>query len=319
MTNLARHNSDWDLWPLSELLPAQTWHPTPTQAGVEFLDKYPACKRLLLRPTDNTIRLERIHSLGESHGPRYLARYHGAVPSLRAPAKLPLGSLEVRLCIDSSDTDGHLTVHGDSNFYAFETRLVLALELLHGRKLRPVFRRDDDTFTFYRSCDEQRLSYMPMVTERADNRANLQAMLDGLLAMDESTFDFLRTACQFVLHGKQMGAPLEVSYLMLMVFVEALDGKRSTNAESTAQMLGVSAHEATVFNGMRHQLMHGKGGFPSAYLALIQEQFEGKAPSLSPEFAVFADESTCDFGNLWLRLCERVDAYLWRSLLGSLG
>jgi len=99
-----------------------------------------------------------------------------------------------------------------------------------------------------------------------------------------------------------------------MTCVEAMDGVYQLKEQSSAAMLGVSADAALLFNCMRNQLAHGRGGYQQAFDAFLNENLKGR--QLASDLAdCVADGRKLDFAQLWLRLCERLDAF-WCAYLG---
>ena len=144
----------------------------------------------------------------------------------------------------------------------------------------------------------------------------MDAVLAAMVAMPSDRLEHERYAQIFLLMGKNADVPVEVRYLLMMTCVEAMDGKKSLQTDSTSQMLGVSLDAAGLLNAMRHQLTHGRGGYREAFQAVLSEQFRHKELDLEATFRdCITAEHQFDFAALWLRLAERLDAF-WCAWLG---
>ncbi|GGH51442.1 hypothetical protein GCM10010975_05060 [Comamonas phosphati] len=128
--------------------------------------------------------------------------------------------------------------------------------------------------------------------------------------MQEDKFLHVEMALQFFLLGKMADVPVEVRFLQLMVCVEAMDQVPDLKEETTAALLGVSRPAAKLLNCLRNKLVHGAGGYMQAFQKTLEEDFKGKPPVLEDGFANCLEfEGKLQFAPLWLRLCERLDAF----------
>ena len=291
---------------------------TECQKALNFLFSHVADSQmrcLVLGPSERKITFTAPALLSDEHP--YQVYYSQECGALWLPGDLTPDGLEtsVRFCRDNPEK-GFISAISDSDFFAHEKRIHAALELIHGRYLPIVLKVQDHSISFYGHRKEARDNYLPLVKPDPEARELTDAVLAALVAMPSDEFERVRLAQKFFLLGKQVGVPTEVQYLMMMTCVEAMDGKKSLQTDSTSQMLGISLDAARLLNGMRHQLTHGKGGYREAFQAVLSHQFRHKEPDLEATFRdCIMAEHQCNFVVLWLRLAERLDAF-WCAWLG---
>lgn len=159
------------------------------------------------------------------------------------------------------------------------------------------------------------MSCLPLVGDTSFEL--IRAVLCGAIALSDQQFDAAYSGLKFFLAGKQADVWLEARYMLLMTCVEAMDGKntRQLRRETTSALLAVSGDAATLFNCMRNQLVHGQGGYRKAFAAFLKDDLKGRELVLESELQGCIDqEGSLDFVQLWLRLCERLDAF-WCAYL----
>lgn len=195
-------------------------------------------------------------------------------------------------------------------------RLHAALSLAHGRDLRQILSVQMDEVCFYGCSKEAAMNDLPLVSE-AGPRQGMQLLLQllhGFMSLDSDAFEHARRALRFFLLGKQ-AAVVELGFLQAMVCVEAMDEAHVLNELCTAKVLGVSPDVAFLFNGMRNKLVHGRGGYRQAFNKFLLEDLKQRQLATDLGDCVIEQPTALDFGRLWLRLCERLDAF-WCAYLG---
>ena len=264
-----------------------------------------ATRRLVLRPGESKITFTAPSLLCVEHP--YRTYYNNACGDLWLPGKFTPEGLgaSVHFC-PNHPVKGFICSFSDSDFFTYEKRIHAALELIHGRDLPIVLKVQGSEISFYGQCQEP----------GAQGRPLMDAVLAAMVAMPSDRLEHERYAQIFLLMGKNADVPVEVRYLLMMTCVEAMDGKKSLQTDSTSQMLGVSLDAAGLLNAMRHQLTHGRGGYREAFQAVLSEQFRHKELDLEATFRdCITAEHQFDFAALWLRLAERLDAF-WCAWLG---
>lgn len=151
----------------------------------------------------------------------------------------------------------------------------------------------------------------------------LPQLLLKLHLLPEEVFEPFRTTVKLISFGKTAQAPLEVKFLML---ISALIILNNTDNDSfgdavTCEILGIHKKSARLLRGLRNKLLHGGGSFHRAYPLAISDQRTALSESdlevVSNDLGIPITPNSCNFPHLWLRLCERLSAYLWVSLLVS--
>lgn len=151
----------------------------------------------------------------------------------------------------------------------------------------------------------------------------LPQLLLKLIQMPEDVFAPFRTTIKLISFGKTSQAPLEVKFLMLISALIMLSNANDDNLKDavTAELLGIHKLSATLIRGLRNKLLHGGGSFHRAYPRAITDPKialnESDCQVITNDLKIAITPSSCDFPRLWLRLCERLGAYLWVSLLGD--
>jgi hypothetical protein len=209
-------------------------------------------------------------------------------------------------------------ISSSAPFGSESRRIESALALAFGSSMDPVLKATPETLTFYgyqRSTPVNTSSMISKNGYRADEL--LQAILAGCLSLSDADFDRAQIAMRFQMYAKQEKVA-EFGYIQAMICVEAMDGERPSTLKDpiTAALLGVSNDAAILFNGMRHKLVHGLGGYRSAFQLVMDEKFKGSVPQLESAMraCMSVDGKSLDFTQFWWRLCERLDAF-WCAYL----
>lgn len=241
----------------------------------------------------------------------YQIYYADSCSAIGAPSPVQHISLQGPVFLNASyPKTGFLYAYSEHDFFSYEDRLHAAIEFIHGRNMPLVCEIRAETIRFYGARLKESVNYMP--SSKAHEFPYMEAVIHGFLNLDAKEFASSRAALSFHLAGKQADLFLEGRYMLLMTCLEAMDGLRQLRAERTSELLGVSNSTALLINGMRNELVHGKGGYEQAYEAFRASQ-TGELNSVAFEEGV-ASHSSLDFVHLWLRLCERLDAF-WCAYL----
>lgn len=236
--------------------------------------------------------------------------YYGDVPAnVAALAELAHESLEDTVGFSSEGR--FLCVYSACNFMEAELRVLSGLMLIYGSVPTKVLRLEAGWLSFYGYRPRKRLSSLELVKGVSQLPG---AVLQGFMDLTDDRFDGAYLALQFFLAGKQTDVWLEARYMLLMTCVESMDRTRQLKEKTTAALLGVSEEGAALFNGMRNQLVHGKGGYQQAFAVLREERNRNFVLELELQDCLPTPDQL-DFPQLWLRLCERIDAF-WCAYLG---
>ena len=268
-------------------------------------------RRLELAPQHQALKFQASQTISIEHP--FQIYYGNACPSLRSPTTLEHHSLpeKISFCSDFPQP-GLLCAFSRDDFFVQEERIHAGLMLIHGRQLPPALQIRGREVCFFGVKDMGKPSYLPLVDDWSS--ALPDAIVKSLMDMEQTRFASTHLALKYFLAGKQADVWLEVRYMLLMTCLEAMDGARQLKEPNTAAMLGISSDSALLFNCMRNQLVHGRGGYQQAFDAFLQEDL--KQRSLPAELAdCVSSGSGLDFSRLWLRLCERLDAF-WCAYLG---
>lgn len=268
-------------------------------------------RRLLLTPDVRCVELQ----CDKAFPTPYQIYYADACSGIGVPHPVEHVSLPSPVFFNALHPQkGFFCARSEHDFFSKEDRLSAALEFIHGRDLPLVCEIRAENVRFYGSRLKESVNYMPSSKEH-DCRY-MEAVIHGFLNLEAKEFASSRAALSFHLAGKQADVFLEGRYILLMTCLEAMDGLRQLRAERTSALLGVSKSAALLINGMRNELVHGKGGYEQAYEAFRSSQ-TCEPDSLALEDGVadcICSDGSLDFASLWLRLCERLDAF-WCAYL----
>ena len=268
-------------------------------------------RRLELAPQDQALTFQASQAISIEHP--FQIYYGNACPGLRNPETLEHPSLPEKISFCSNfPQHGLLCAFSGGDFFAQEERIHAGWMLIHGRQLVPALQIRGREVCFFGMQAMGKPSYLPLVDDWGSVLPD--SVMKGFMDMAHTRFDSTFLALKYFLAGKQADVWLEARYMLLMTCLEAMDGARQLKEPNTAAMLGISSDSALVFNCMRNQLVHGRGGYQQAFDAFLQEDL--KQRSLPAELAdCVRSGSGLDFSRLWLRLCERLDAF-WCAYLG---
>ena len=187
--------------------------------------------------------------------------------------------------------------------------------LIHGRMLPMVLKIKECDIRFFGHSSDTRHSYMPLVDCWGSGLPD--SIMNGFLGLDAERFREALFALKYFLTGKDADVPVEFKYLLLMSCVDAMDGETigQLKEPTTAALLGVSTDAAFLFNGMRNKLTHRAMGYRKAFQAFLAEDLKLRKLELEPALEPCLEaDGALDFARLWLRLCERLDAF-WCAYL----
>jgi len=289
----------------------------PEYIGLTLSDSEPEGKgmrRLELSPLDQVLTFNADEVISTEHP--YQIYYGNACPGLRAPGPLAHRSFSEKVSFCSNFPQrGLLCAFSAGDFSALEARIHAGWMLIHGRELPSVLQVKGREVCFFGHEIKSKSSYLPLVDDWG--AALPDSVMNGFVDMEQDRFDKAYLALKYFLAGKQADVWLEARYMLLMTCVEAMDGEetRQLKEECTAAMLGISSDAALLFNGMRNQLVHGRGSYQQAFAALLQDDMKGRQFRLEPELQpCVVNGVKLDFIQVWLRLCERLDAF-WCAYL----
>lgn len=286
----------------------RSFSPEPTSGAALFHQRHVAtCGRLLLHPAKRRICLRPEVAVANFS---YAALYTGALSSFGLREEITCEAVLVGLRVHLGNAPV-LLVSAEQNFLHNKQRLELALGLLHGSPLQQVLQATPDEVIFFGWPTNPSGNAMSMVHASSPMKQALSALVDAFVLMPDENFRRERLACLFHLQGKSNAAPLEIRYLMHMMAVEMWDEVGSLQDITTSEMLGLQEPEGKLINVMRHKLVHGSGGYKDAYLTAVKDRFDGEVPVVRTDFCGPLDKSNVDFAQLYLRLVERLDAFVW--------
>ncbi|NMM88838.1 hypothetical protein B2J88_31585 [Rhodococcus sp. SRB_17] len=271
-------------------------------------------RRLVLGPTEYALEFQLDCPVSEQYP---FQHYYGdackaiQVAHVRA---FQWGKAEVHFA-SVSPQDGIVCAYSTDDLAPIEPRIHAGLMLCHGRDLPRVLSIEASKVVFFGYRPRNQVSTFPLSSEA--RFALMGHILEGVCCLSEAAFRSAFLALKFFVAGKQADVALEARYMLLMTCVEAMDGEhqRQLSDASTAALLGVSRDAARLFNGMRNELVHGRGGYKEAFTAFWDTRCKEGALQLEPELAPCVREGAeLDFARLWIRLCERLDAF-WCAYL----
>lgn len=189
------------------------------------------------------------------------------------------------------------------DFFVQEKRLHAAWSLLQGGVMERVLEIEGNTLRLYGGAAAPRRAHFPMV--RGGDVGLVKSVFLGFMSVSGQDFAKWYEPLKMYLAGKALPTYIEVSFLMTMSCIEALDRVRQIDEKTTAALLAVDESFAKFCNCMRNKLFHGAGGFQQAYTLVIAEDFRGQgavAECLNPagEF---------DGIRFMSRLWERMDVF----------
>lgn len=268
-------------------------------------------RRLELAPWEQALTFQADQAISVKHP--FQIYYWNGCPGLREPRALEYRSFPETVSFKSDFPQrGVLCAFSAGDFFAHEERIHAGWMLIHGRELPSALQIKGREVCFFGMQEKTRPSYLPLVDDWGS--ALPDCVMNRLVEMVQARFSAAYLALKYFLAGKQADVWLEARYMLLMTCVEAMDGGRQLKEETTAAMLGVSADAAFLLNCMRNQLVHGRGGFQQAFDAFVNENLKGR--QLASDLAdCLVNGRKLDFAHLWLRVCERLDAF-WCAYLG---
>lgn len=215
-------------------------------------------------------------------------------------------------CVVHKPSKGLLCLSSAEEFLPWCERLQAGFMLAHGRVLPSVLEVSGVDVVLYGYPKAEIKNNLPLLSnfriEAVDHI--LRDLLQGFISLEPNDFQHVVFALRFYLLGKTADVPVEVRFLQLMVCVEAMDGIRDLDGNTTAAALGISYSAAKLLNCMRNKLIHGTGGYRQAFSEVLEEDFGGKLPKFGQGFdGVVIKDGNLEFAQLWLRLCERLDAF----------
>lgn len=282
------------------------------QADYADFEKPETVRRLLLSPSKKLLEFQIDDDLLTGNH----ACYTGWEMMFLKPASLKLSPDGDEIKFDTSQADRSLiSFSSAADFWGVEERIQTGLSLAQGRNLQPVFKVERGKCLFYGGRDSGGKQALAMLQDGGGARELLDQLLYGICRLEEERFAKARLAIRFFLLGKQ-AVLIEQAFLQAMICVEAMDEVHGLKETTTAVLLGVPCQVAKLINEMRNKLVHGEGGFQRAFEHVKKIIFKGSVCKLEQGFEMLLTErGELEFFLLWLRLCERLDAY-WCSYVG---
>lgn len=278
------------------------WDATPTPLRFEHLSCAAPVARLELIPSERRVVLEGSTTIEPLRPFQVVYQdsgaFHMMMPSLRADGFAD----DIR--VEQNRPGKRLRFYSGDNFLSQERCLHAAWSLLQGGVMGRVLEIEGNTLRLYGGAAEPCRAHFPMVW-RGDGGLAQSVFLGFLRA---SAHDVARwyDPLKMYLAGKALPTYVDVSFLMTMACVEALDEVSDLDEATTAALLAVERDFAKFCNCMRNKLIHGEGGFQQAYKRVIANDFRGKgsvaAECLNPE-------GEFDGIRFMFRLWERMDAF----------
>ena len=189
------------------------------------------------------------------------------------------------------------------NFFVQERRLHAAWSLLQGGVMDRVLEIEGNTLRLYGGAAEPCRAHFPMAR---GGDVLVKSVFLGFMSVSAQDFAKWYEPLKMYLAGKALPTYIEVSFLMTMSCIEALDGVRQIDEKTTAALLAVHEGFAKFCNCMRNKLFHGAGGFQQAYTLVIADDFRGQG-AVAAECLNSAGEF--DGIRFMSRLWERMDAF----------
>ena len=198
--------------------------------------------------------------------------------------------------------------------------LYLSLELLQGRapKVVELAAQGRHEISKHRATsDTKRFDLWTHHYSASFIKDLLPQLLLKLHQLPEDVFAPLRTTIKLISFGKTAQAPIEIKFLTLISALTMLSNNKKDDLIDTVtgNLLGIQEPSAKLYRVLRNKLVHGGGSFHRSFPRIGLN--EGNYPDIAKDLKVAITPSSCDFPRLWLRLCERISAHLWVSLLGS--
>lgn len=202
-----------------------------------------------------------------------------------------------------------------------QDRIVLALELLQGGEIHPNYSLKQQNLKLFPAASRQTKARFPLIRNMRHPhpyQKALQSIAATTQNLDASAFEGLKLSVRLHLEAKSLNGKIDLSFLTSMIFVERNDLRRQVHEIDTARLLGTSLTASKIYNCLRDKLMHGRGGLESSYAEVLKEDFHNQPPpDLYKEFALKPIDQEHLFACIVFRLFERIDAYLWRQLIGA--
>jgi hypothetical protein len=230
--------------------------------------------------------------------------FHVLMPPLRS------GGLEHSIHAEQPPQEEMVLFHSRGNFLPQERRLHAAWSLLQGGVMERVLEVEGSVLRLYGGAATTCRAHFPMVRSTEGGLAS--SVLTGFLALDAQRFAGWYGPLKMYLAGKALPTYVEVSFLMAMSCVEALDDVHVLHENTTTALLAVDSDFAKLCNGLRNELFHGAGRFQRAYALVIEKECANKA-NVATDFVNAAGEF--DGLALMFQLWERMDA-LWGACVG---
>lgn len=243
----------------------------------------------------------------------YVSFYGDACSRLLPITEFQIGEgLPLVSCVLNEPFPSLLCLSSREDFSHWEERLHAGFMLAHGRVLPLVLEVSGTDVVLCGHVKAGQQNRLPLLSQFSSEEAEelLRQMLQGFCDLRNDEFAHAFFALRFFLLGKTADVPVEVRFLQLMVCVEAMDEVFVLCEKTTAALLGTSPAAAKLLNCMRNKLIHGAGGYLEAFTEVLKKNFKGSLPQLGPGFDdVVIVREELQFTQLWLRLCERLDAF----------
>lgn len=207
--------------------------------------------------------------------------------------------------------DPHCTIRSSIPIWGSQRRLRLAISILLGTRAQLFAVHESNTLRLSLANDVEYQRSHALFDHPNFGRPMLECLVRFLLALSDRDFNHWYKAAAFMIEGKSSFAELDIRITNLFVFLEMFDDAGSLSGNAVAQMLEIPLSDAKLLCGVRNRLLHERHTLREAIDASDAEQ-RAHNPRYALQAFAFADQSPSVI--LYLRLCERINAFIARSI-----
>lgn len=190
-------------------------------------------------------------------------------------------------------------------------RLRLAVSILLGTRAQIFAIHESDALRLSLASDVEYQRSHPLFDHGNRGGGILECLVRYLLALPDREFNHWNKAATFMIEGKSSFSDLDVRVTNLFVFLEMFDQSRTLSGNTVAAMLGIPLSDAKLLCEVRNKLVHERHTLLDAINASDAEQ-----RARNPRYALqaFALAGPSPSVNFYLRLCERINAFIARTI-----
>lgn len=207
--------------------------------------------------------------------------------------------------------DSHCTISCSEPIWGSQRRLRLAISILLGTRAQLFAVHESNTLRLSLANDVEYQRSHPLFDHSNFGGPMMECLVRFLLALSDRDFDHWYKATAFMIEGKSSFAELDIRITNLFVFLEMFDDANTLSGSAVARMLDIPLSDAKLLCGVRNKLVHGRHTLLEAIDASDAEQRAHNPHHVLQAFA-FANQSPAVV--LYLRLCERINAFIARSI-----